>query len=80
MLRKLSLVTALAAALAFPTSASAWHYGYDHSGGFHGYHGLGGRHHGMGYYHPGWRGYGYGGYYRGGGCWAWNGWQWIWAC
>jgi hypothetical protein len=87
MLRKLFLVTALGSALALPTSALAWRHGYSHGGwGFHGYHGLGGRHHGIGYYHRGWPAYGFGayggyaGYYRGGPCWIWDGWQWIWAC
>ena len=66
MLRKLYLVTALAAALAFPTAALARGH---HGGGGH-HHGGWGHHHGGWGHHYGWRhhggyggGYGYG-YHR----------------
>ena len=84
MLRKLSLIAALAGALAIPTAASAWDDddGWEHHGGW----GYGGWDHGSWRYggwghrdwgHRGWGGYG--GYYHRR-CWAWNGWQWAWAC
>jgi hypothetical protein len=83
MYRKLSLITALTAALAFPADAFARG---GHGGGFHGgYHG--GFHGG---YHGGYRGYGYRGYgypayggyggYSSGSCYIWSGFQWVWNC
>ena len=82
MLRKLSLIAALAGALAIPTAGSAWDDddGWEHHGGWeHGDWDHGGWGHPYGW-HRGWGSYGgYGSYYRRR-CWAWNGWQWAWAC
>ena len=84
MLRKLSLIAAMTAALAFPGEALAWRGGGYH-GGYHGYHGggwRGGYRGGYGYRGYGYRGYGYrrgwGGY--GGGCRVWTPLGWVWSC
>ncbi|MGA7657367.1 MAG: hypothetical protein WCA96_11375 [Methylocella sp.] len=76
MLRKFSLIAAMAAALAFPSAALA-HHGGGHGHWHHG--GWGGHGH---WHHGGWGGYGGGGYggggYGGGGgcCGWWNG-RWV---
>jgi hypothetical protein len=77
MLRKLSLIAALTAALAFPADALA-RRGF-RGGGFHGgyrYHGGHGIHRGHGYRGYGYRGYGYGAGY----CRVWTPAGWIWRC
>ncbi len=66
MLRRLSLIAAMAAALAFPSAALA----YGHGGGHWGGHGH--------WHHGGWGGYGGGGYGGGGGCCGW--WNGRWVC
>jgi len=89
MLRKLSLIAAIVAALAFPSAALAQHGGHGgghHGGGWGGHHGGGwGGHHGGWGHHGGYGwgggGYGYGGGYGGGGqCWRWWYGRWNWVC
>ncbi len=89
MFRKLTLITALAATLAFPAVALAAHGG--HGGGGHGGGGHGGGGHGGGGWHGGgggWHGGGGGRRFWGGRwwpygvgpCWRWYYGTWAWVC
>ncbi len=89
MFRKLTLITALAATLAFPAVALAAHGG--HGGGGHGGGGHGGGGHGGGGWHGGgggWHGGGGGRRFCGGRwwpygvgpCWRWYYGTWAWVC
>ncbi|MCQ4191064.1 MULTISPECIES: hypothetical protein [Methylocystis] len=74
MIRKLSLIMAVAAALAFPSAALAWNgHGGGHHGGGHGGGHWGGHHGGHWGGHGGWGGHR-------GGCWRWWYGQWHWVC
>jgi len=77
MVRKLSLICAVAAALFFPISAFAGHgHGGGHHGGYHGgYHrGYHRGYHGGHWYHGRYWGYGVGS------CWRWTPAGYIWIC
>ena len=81
MLRKLTLIAAVAAALAMPADAMARGHGGGHGGGHHGGGRHGGGHYGGGhshgrYWHGGrwWGGYGVGP------CWQMTPAGWTWIC